>query len=67
MPKLNEILREVEDENHPYYWIKKEIELRVKEKLNHITSDEVEDILGPIYEKKEKERSEGGRREGREK
>lgn len=55
MPKLNEILGEVEDENHPYYWIKKEIELRVKEKLNHITSDEVEDILGPIYEKKEKE------------
>lgn len=55
MPKLNEILGEVEDENHPYYWIKKEIELRVKEKLNHITSDEVENVLGPIYEKKEKE------------
>lgn len=55
MPKLNEILGEVEDENHPYYWIKKEIELRVKEKLNHITSDEVENILGPIYKKKEKE------------
>lgn len=55
MPKLNEILGEVEDENHPYYWIKKEIELRVKEKLNHITSDEVEVILGPIYKKKEEE------------
>lgn len=55
MPKLNEILGEVEDENHPYYWIKKEIEFRVKEKLNHITSDEVENVLGPIYEKKEKE------------
>ena len=56
MPKLNEILGEVQnDENHPYYWIKQEIELRVKEKLNHITSDEVENILGPIYEQKEKE------------
>lgn len=55
MPKLNEILGEIGDENHPYYWIKKEIELRVKEKLNHITSDEVENVLGPIYEKKEKE------------
>ena len=55
MPKLNEILGEVEDENHPYYWIKKGIELRVKEKLNHVTSDEVEDILGPIYKKKELE------------
>lgn len=56
MPKLNEILGEVQnDENHPYYWIKQEIELRVKERLNHITSDEVENILGPIYEQKEKE------------
>lgn len=55
MPKLNEILGEVNDVNHPYYWIKQEIELRVKEKLNHINSDEVENILGPIYQKKEKE------------
>ena len=58
MPKLNEILGEVEDENHPYYWIKQEIELRVKEKLNHITSDEVENVLGPIYEKKERKENE---------
>ena len=55
MPKLNEILGEADNENHAYYWIKKEIELRVKEKLNHISSDEVENILGPIYERKEKE------------
>ena len=55
MPKLNEILGEVKNENHPYYWIKQEIELRVKEKLNLITSDEVENILGPIYITKEKE------------
>lgn len=55
MPKLNEILGEVKEESHPYYWIKKEIELRVKEKLNHITEEEVENILGPIYNKKEKE------------
>lgn len=56
MPKLNEILGEIQgNEEHPYYWIKQEIELRVKEKLNQITEEEVESILGPIYEKKEKE------------
>lgn len=55
MPKLNEILGEVENEENPYYWIKKEIELRVKEKLNHISEEEVDNILGDIYKKKEKE------------
>ena len=45
----------VKVESHPYYWIKKEIELRVKEGLNLITEDEVENTLGPIYEQKEKE------------
>lgn len=55
MIKLNDILGEAKEESHPYYWVKQEIELRVKEKLHHITEDEVENILGPIYEKKQKE------------
>lgn len=56
MPKLNEIFGEVKDnEDHPYYWIKKEIELRVQEKLNLVTAEEIDNILGPIYEQKEKE------------
>lgn len=56
MPKLNEIFGEVKDnKDHPYYWIKKEIELRVQEKLNLVTAEEIDNILGPIYEQKEKE------------
>lgn len=56
MPKLNELLGEVQgNKKHPFYWIKEEIELRVKEKLGQITEDEIEIILGPIYEKKDKE------------
>lgn len=56
MPKLNELLGEVKDnQEHPLYWIKKEIELRVKERLGLITDSEIESILGPVYTQKEKD------------
>ena len=56
MPKLTEIFGEVkDDETHPYFWVKKEIELRVKENLGHITSDDVENELAAKYESTEKE------------
>lgn len=56
MAKLTEIFGEVNNnENHPFYWIKKEIELRVKENLNQITSDEVEKELAEKYTNAEKE------------
>lgn len=55
MPKLNEILGEVHDEEHPFYWIKKLIELKVKENLEQITTEEVNDTLAEVYELKNKE------------
>lgn len=56
MAKLTEVFGEVNNnENHPFYWIKKEIELRVKENLNQITSDEVEKELAEKYTNAEKE------------
>lgn len=56
MPKLNELLGEVKDnQEHPLYWIKKEIELRVKERLGLITDSEIESILGPcLYSKRKR-------------
>lgn len=56
MPKLTEIFGEVNnDEKHPFFWIKKEIELRVKENLGQISSDDVEKELANKYEKAKRE------------
>lgn len=56
LPKLVQLFSEVnDDESNPYYWIKKEIELRTNLFLKQISEDEVDAILAPIYEKKERE------------
>lgn len=56
MPKLTEIFGEVKNNNeHPFYWVKKEIELRVKENLGQITSDDVEKELADKYKDAELE------------
>lgn len=57
LPKLVAIFEEVNEagEEHPYYWIKKEIELRTDVYLKQKTDDELDEILAPIYEKKEQE------------
>ena len=56
MPKLTEIFGEVKDnQDHPFYWVKKEIELRVKESLGQITSDDVEKELADKYKNAELE------------
>jgi len=55
MPKLLESFNDIDGETHPYYWIKKEIELRVKEKLGQITEDDIEKELADKYNSQEKE------------
>lgn len=55
MPKLLEIFNEIEDETHPYFWIKKEIELRVKEQMGQITENDIEAELADKYASKERE------------
>ena len=55
MIKLLEIFDEIENELHPYYWIKKEIELRVQEAVGQITEEDIEKELSDKYLSKESE------------
>lgn len=56
LPKLVQLLSEVnDDKENPYYWVKREIELRTDLFLKQISEEEVDKELSPIYEKKEKE------------
>lgn len=54
-PKLVTAFDEIDSENHPLYWVQREIVLRVQVAMEKIKEEELDAELAPIYEKKEKD------------